>query len=150
MRCPHNTKYQLQNTIWHMEAHGSKRASLRVWLPTPPIATPAKFVRDCGQHQAHVHEEAIAGGVAGGLETFAARWGIANVGAEVNGTDVPWKPDNKEFMAWSSNNYKGWYSIVVVAMVNGFYMFVDHAEVGHPRGPADRMSDSTATQLSNF
>jgi hypothetical protein len=43
------------------------------------------------------------------------------------------------------HNYKGWYSILCIALVNSFYMFVD-AEVGRP----GRMADSTATQLSYF
>ena len=75
---------------------------------------------------------------------FADRRGIANVGGAVDGTHVPYQPPSKVFME-DYHNYKGWYSILVVAVVNSFYMFVD-AEVGNP----GRMSDSTATLASDF
>ena len=75
---------------------------------------------------------------------FADRRHIANVGGAVDGTHVPFQPSSKVFME-DFHNYKGWYSILVVAVVNSFYMFVD-AEVGHP----GRMSDSTATLSSDF
>eukprot|EP00873_Tetraselmis_striata_P028037 jgi/Tetstr1/448301/TSEL_035587.t1 len=61
-------------------------------------------------------------------ERFACRRGIRNVGGAVDGTHVPWQPDCENYME-DLHNYKGWYSILVVAMVNSFYMFVD-AEVG--------------------
>jgi len=77
-------------------------------------------------------------------QRFAERRGIANVGGAVDGTHVPWAPESEEHME-QFRNYKGWYSILVVAAVNSFYMFVD-ADVGRP----GRMSDSTATQLSHF
>jgi len=75
---------------------------------------------------------------------FEERRGIAHIGGAVDGTHVPWQPDTELFME-HFHNYKGWYSILVVAVVNSFYMFVD-ADVGRP----GRMSDSTACQLSNF
>ena len=77
-------------------------------------------------------------------DRFCLRRGMGNVGAAVDGTHVPWQPDLEEYME-DYHNYKGWYSILCVACVNSFYMFVD-AEVGRP----GRMSDSTATQLSYF
>ena len=77
-------------------------------------------------------------------ERFATRRGLLNIGGAVNGTHVPWAPESEDYME-QFHNYKGWYSILVVAVVNSFYMFVD-AEVGRP----GRMSDSTATQLSHF
>jgi len=73
-------------------------------------------------------------------ERFAARRGIGNVGAAVNGTHVPWQPDSLEFME-DFHNYKGWYSILVVAVVNNFYMFVD-SEVGNPGRMSDPMRES--------
>eukprot|EP00873_Tetraselmis_striata_P009068 jgi/Tetstr1/429332/TSEL_019250.t1 len=71
-------------------------------------------------------------------ERFACWRSIRNVGGAVDGTHVPWQPDCEHYME-DFHNYKGWYSILVVAM------FVV-AEVGRP----GRMSDSTATQLSSF
>ena len=62
----------------------------------------------------------------------------------MNGTHVPYQPSSQLFME-DYHNYKGWYSILVVAVVNSFYMSVD-AEVGNP----GRMSDSTATLASDF
>ena len=77
-------------------------------------------------------------------EQFKSRRGLMNVGGAVNGTHVPWQPDSEVSME-DFHNYKGWYSILCVAVVNSFYMFVD-AEVGRP----GRMSDSTATQNAAF
>ena len=75
---------------------------------------------------------------------FKARRGIPDVGGAVDGTHCPFQPDSAEFME-DFHNYKGWYSLLCVALVNSFYMFMD-AEVGRP----GRMADSTATQLSYF
>mmetsp|Transcript_26141 Transcript_26141/g.73206 ORF Transcript_26141/g.73206 Transcript_26141/m.73206 type:complete len:162 (-) Transcript_26141:86-571(-) len=70
---------------------------------------------------------------------FSHRRGIMNVGGAVNGTHVPWQPDDVEF-AEHFHNYKGWYNILVVGLVNNHYMFMD-AEVGRP----GRMANSIAT-----
>jgi hypothetical protein len=75
---------------------------------------------------------------------FAMRRGILNVGLAVDGTHVPWAPDDADWME-EFHNYKGWYSVLCVAVVNSFYMFVD-AEVGHP----GRASDSHVTSISSF
>jgi hypothetical protein len=53
---------------------------------------------------------------------FEKRRGISNVGTAVNGTHVPWKPDDARYRE-DFHNYKGWHSILVVAFVNSFYMF---------------------------
>ena len=58
--------------------------------------------------------------------------------------DCPWQPDNEVFME-DCHNYKGWYNILYLAVVNNFYMFVD-AKLGRPGG----MADSTVTQNSYF
>lgn len=54
---------------------------------------------------------------------FAARRGISNVAMAVDGTHVPFRggPDYR--------NYKGWTSILAVAFVDSYYLFVD-ADVG--------------------
>eukprot|EP00951_Prasinocladus_malaysianus_P037107 scaffold395992_cov48-Prasinocladus_malaysianus.AAC.2 len=77
-------------------------------------------------------------------ERFADRKGILNVGLAVDGTHVPYRPDNK-FWKNEFRNYKGWHSVLCVMVVNSFYMFVD-AEVGHP----GRCSDATVTEESAF
>eukprot|EP00951_Prasinocladus_malaysianus_P017943 scaffold142167_cov15-Prasinocladus_malaysianus.AAC.1 len=77
-------------------------------------------------------------------EFFAARQGIENVGAAVDGSHIPFQPESLDYME-DFHNYKGWYSILIIALVNSQYLFMD-AEVGRP----GRMSDSTATQLSFF
>ena len=63
---------------------------------------------------------------------FAKRRGISCVAMAVDGTHVPFRggPDYK--------NYKGWTSILALAYVNSFYLFVD-ADVG----AAGRAGDNT-------
>lgn len=58
--------------------------------------------------------------------------------------DIPWQPDNEMYVE-DFHNYKGWYSILVVELVNNHYMFA-YAEVGRP----NRISHSTATHVSYF
>jgi len=60
---------------------------------------------------------------------FAARRGVPNVGMAVDGTHIPFAPTD-EATKNDYHNYKGWYSILVLAWVNSFYLFVD-ADVGH-------------------
>jgi hypothetical protein len=61
---------------------------------------------------------------------FALRRGITNVDLAVDGTHVPWRPDNA-LHAEDYHNYKGWHSLNVMAFVNSYFCFVD-AEVGYP------------------
>ncbi len=63
-------------------------------------------------------------------EQFALRRGIPDVDLAVDGTHVPWRPDDAETRE-DHHNYKGWYSLVSLAYVNSYYMFVD-AEIGWP------------------
>lgn len=46
----------------------------------------------------------------------------------VDGTHLPFRPDTKTSAA-DYRNYKGWHSILAVAFVNSFHLFVD-ADVG--------------------
>jgi hypothetical protein len=77
-------------------------------------------------------------------ERFADRRGLGDVGLALDGTHVPWQPEDK---AWKQefHNYKGWYSVLCVFVVNSYYMFVS-GEVGHP----GRSGDSTVTKNSWF
>eukprot|EP00873_Tetraselmis_striata_P041741 jgi/Tetstr1/462005/TSEL_007076.t1 len=75
---------------------------------------------------------------------FATRLHMGNIGLAVDGTHIPWQPDCHEWMD-EFRNYEGWYSILVVALVNGLGMFVD-VEIGH----TGRSSDSTVTYHSTF
>ena len=55
---------------------------------------------------------------------FAGRRGVPNVAMAVDGTHIPYKPksaaDKEKF-----RNYKGWYSILLVAYVNSLHLFVN-------------------------
>ena len=66
---------------------------------------------------------------------FASRRGIANVAMAVDGTHIPFRggPDYR--------NYKGWESILAVAFVNSYHLFVD-ADVGC----AGRAGDNSVLQ----
>ena len=55
---------------------------------------------------------------------FAGRRGIGGVAMAVDGTHVPFRGN------FDYRNYKGWTSILAVAFVNSFHLFVD-ADVGH-------------------
>jgi hypothetical protein len=59
---------------------------------------------------------------------FAARRGVPGVAMAVDGTHIPFAPPD-EATRGDYRNYKGWYSILVLAFVNSFYLFVD-ADVG--------------------
>lgn len=59
---------------------------------------------------------------------FASRRGIKNVGLAVDGSHIPYKPQNAATAA-DFRNYKGWNSILLLGFVNSFYLFAD-AEVG--------------------
>ena len=77
-------------------------------------------------------------------EEFAVRQGFPRVGLAVDGTHVPWRPDdcmNKE----DFHNYKGWHSLLTMAWVNSFYEFVE-TENGHP----GRANDAGVLQFSWF
>ena len=68
---------------------------------------------------------------------FAARRGVPNVAMAVDGTHVPFRPDEASSHSdW--RNYKGWNSILCVSFVNSYYMFVE-SDVGS----AGRSGDNT-------
>ena len=62
---------------------------------------------------------------------FAARRGIPNVAMAVDGSHIPFFTSHGDY-----RNYKGWYSILVVAFVNAFYLFEDGV-VGYPGKAGD-------------
>jgi hypothetical protein len=64
------------------------------------------------------------------MDEFERRRGIVGVSTAVNGTHVPWAPDNNEYRE-DYHNYKGWHSILVIAFVSSFYMF-QGVEIGWP------------------
>ena len=66
---------------------------------------------------------------------FAERRGILCVIMTVDGTHVPWVPNDARFHE-DYHNYKGWYLLSCLMFVNSFYMFVD-AEIGHPGRASD-------------
>ena len=61
---------------------------------------------------------------------FASRRGIANVGMATDGCHIPYVPQHERTKN-DYKNYKGWTSILVVAFVNSFHLFVE-AQAGHP------------------
>jgi len=66
---------------------------------------------------------------------FASRRGVPNVALAVDGTHIPYRPDDKK-TAIDYRNYKGWMSILAVAFVNSYHLFVD-ARVGAPGRSGD-------------
>jgi hypothetical protein len=68
---------------------------------------------------------------------FAARRGVPNVAMATDGTHIPFRPDDA-MTAIDYRNYKGWTSILAVAFVSSFFLFVD-ADVG----AAGRSGDNT-------
>ena len=62
---------------------------------------------------------------------FAARRGVPNVAMACDGSHVPFRTHHDHY-----RNYKGWYSILVVAFVNSFHLFVD-GTVGYPGRAGD-------------
>ena len=66
---------------------------------------------------------------------FAARRGVPNVALAVDGSHVPFRPDDAA-TAVDYRNYKGWTSILAVAFVNSFHLFVD-GDVGAPGRAGD-------------
>lgn len=63
-------------------------------------------------------------------EEFAARRGIGNVAMAVDGTHCPFRGGA------DYRNYKGWESILLLAFVNSFHLFVD-GDVGAPGRAGD-------------
>ena len=61
-------------------------------------------------------------------QNFAARRGVPNVAMATDGTHLPFRPDDHSAYFDYRNN-KGWTSILCVAFVNSYYLFVD-ADVG--------------------
>ena len=59
---------------------------------------------------------------------FASRRGIRNVALAIDGSHIPYKPQDAATAA-DFRNYKGWNSILFVGFVNSFHLFAD-AEVG--------------------
>ena len=64
---------------------------------------------------------------------FAARRGVPNVAEACDGTHVPIDTHESDY-----RNYKGWHSILTVAFVNSFHLFVS-VDTGH----AGRCGDNT-------
>ena len=62
---------------------------------------------------------------------FAARRGLPNVALACDGSHVPFGTHHGDY-----RNYKGWYSILCVAFVNSYHLFVD-ADVGYPGKAGD-------------
>ena len=59
----------------------------------------------------------------------------ASYGSAVDGSHVPFKPDDAA-TAIDYRNYKGWTSILAVAFVNSYFLFVG-ADVGAPGRAGD-------------
>eukprot|EP00961_Rhodomonas_salina_P046688 626612-Rhodomonas_salina.1 len=55
---------------------------------------------------------------------FAERRNIGDVAMTVDGTHVPWTPDQARYRE-DYHNYKGWHSILCLMFIDSFYMFVD-------------------------
>ena len=73
-------------------------------------------------------------------EKFASRRGVPNIALACDGTHVRFISSDDDY-----RNYKGWHSILALAFVNSFHMFV-HAEVGWP----GRAGDNTALKHCKF
>jgi hypothetical protein len=73
-------------------------------------------------------------------EQFASRRGIPNVALACDGTHVRFVTSDDDY-----RNYKGWHSILVLAFVNSFHLFVS-ADIGWP----GRAGDGTALKYSKF
>jgi hypothetical protein len=69
---------------------------------------------------------------------FAARRGLPHVAMACDGSHVPFRTHHNDY-----KNYKGWYSTLVLAFVNSFYLFVD-GTVGYP----GRAGDNTVLRHS--
>lgn len=78
---------------------------------------------------------------------FAARRGFPNVGMAVDGSHVPFRAPSKYYNDY--RNYKGWHSILVVAFVNSYHLFVN-GEVGSPGRSGDNTVLSTCAFLSKM
>jgi hypothetical protein len=77
-------------------------------------------------------------------ERFRLRNAFPFVGAAIDGTHVPYKPNSGD-VAQSYKNYKMWTSMLCIGMVNSNHMFVD-IDVGWP----GRLHDKTCTEASRF
>jgi hypothetical protein len=75
---------------------------------------------------------------------FHSRHAFPNVGGCIDGTHVPYTPNSGECEE-DFKNYKNWTSLLCIAFINSFYLFVD-IDVAWP----GRMHDKTCTEHSNF
>ena len=75
---------------------------------------------------------------------FHARHGFPNVGGCIDGTHIPYNPNSGECEE-DFKNYKNWTSMLCIAFVNSFYLFVD-MDVGWP----GRYHDKTCTENSHL
>ena len=75
---------------------------------------------------------------------FHARHGFPKVAGCIDGTHIPYKPNNGEFEA-DYKNYKQWTSLLCIAFVNSYHLFVD-IDVGWP----GRWHDKTCSDNSYF
>ena len=73
---------------------------------------------------------------------FTERRGISGIAFTVDGTHVPWIPDDVSCRE-DYHNYKGWYSLSCLMFVDAFYLFVD-GDIGHP----GRAGDSSIAEYS--
>eukprot|EP00961_Rhodomonas_salina_P196556 2652650-Rhodomonas_salina.1 len=62
-------------------------------------------------------------------QAFMARRGIYGCAMTVDGTHVPWWPDDASTRGYYCN-HKGWYSLNVLAWAPCWYTFID-AEIGY-------------------
>jgi hypothetical protein len=69
---------------------------------------------------------------------FSARRGICTAAMACDGSHVPFRTHHNDY-----RNYKGWYSTLVVAFVNSFYLFVD-GTCGYPGRAGDNTVLRTA------
>jgi hypothetical protein len=77
-------------------------------------------------------------------QRFESCRGVPHVGGCLDGTHVPYKPNSGE-REDKYKNYKGWTSILCIALVNSYHCFVD-IDVGWP----GRMHDKTCTEYCRF
>ena len=78
------------------------------------------------------------------LSEFAARRGVPNVALAVDGTHVPYAPLDAQH-EHLYRNYKGWYSLHVLAYVNSFHLFV-----AFRAGDVGRTSDARSLRNCGF
>ena len=79
---------------------------------------------------------------------FASRRGIQNIAMAVDGTHIPFHPTCAA-TAMDYQNYKGWKSILCVAFVNPYHLFID-GDTGHPGRAGDNTVLRTARIMDDI